>query len=74
MTRTKSKFTILLSGDTEAKKQLVQGGICHSPDSKEFAGSVPIGVGIDDIGKGCDFIHIEDRPGLEIFGAEDFIR
>jgi hypothetical protein len=67
-------FLFLFSGDTEAEKKLVQGGICQSPDSKEFAGSIPVRIGIDDIGKGSDFIYTEDGPVLEILRTEDLIR
>ena len=67
-------FLFLLSSDTEAEKQLVQGGICHSPDSKEFAGSIPVRIGIDDVGKGSDFIYTEDGPVLKILRTEDLIR
>ena len=57
---------LLFPSDTESEKQLVQGGVSQSPDSEEFAGSIPIRVGIDCFGKGADFIHIEDGPSLKI--------
>jgi len=67
-------ISLLFPCDSKAEKQLVQGGICHSPDSKEFAGSIPVRIGIDDVGKGSDFIYTEDGPVLEILRTEDLIR